>query len=426
MLANAGLPRNWATSAGMHGAADIVRCDITIGNGVIERISLSAPLDADIPSIDLGGSIVLPTFVDMHVHLDKGQIWQRTPNPDGSFAGALQATHNDRTSHWTADDIARRIDFSLRCAYAHGSCALRTHLDSLAPHDVITWDVFDDVQSSWAGRLDLQACSLFTLDIMDQDGAFEAVVKRTARSGGILGGVTFPMPDLPSRLARLFKCAENAGLNVDLHVDETLDRSVLAIEDVADAALLVGFSGRIVAGHCCSLAVQDEATVDRVIEKLIKARVSIVSLPMCNLYLQDRQSGRSPRHRGATLVQELRKAGVPVALASDNARDPFYAYGDLDPLEVMREGVRIAHLDHPIDAAALFVTQFPADIAGFDNRGRIAPGLPADLIVFAARTMNELLSRPHSDRLVIRRGLACETQVPDYCELDDLLGTPNA
>ena len=43
------------------------------------------------PEIDLDGGLVLPGFVDMHTHLDKGHIWPRRPNPDGSFAGALEA-----------------------------------------------------------------------------------------------------------------------------------------------------------------------------------------------------------------------------------------------------------------------------------------------------------------------------------------------
>ena len=40
----------------------------------------------------------------------------------------------------------------------------------------------------------------------------------------------------------------------------------------------------------------------------------------------------------------LKAAGVPVMVASDNTRDPFYAYGDLDMIEVMREATRILHL----------------------------------------------------------------------------------
>ena len=56
------------------------------------------------------------------------------------------------------------------------------------------------------------------------------------------------------------------------------------------------------------------------------------------MYLQDRIPGRTPRWRGVTLVHELRAAGVPVSVASDNTRDPFYAYGDMDMVEVVPRG----------------------------------------------------------------------------------------
>ena len=68
---------------------------------------------------------------------------------------------------------------------------------------------------------------------------------------------------------------------------------------------------------------------------------------MCNMFLQDRSAGRTPRWRGVTALHELKAAGVATMIASDNTRDPFYAYGDNDMLEVWREGVRILHLDYP-------------------------------------------------------------------------------
>jgi cytosine deaminase len=80
-----------------------------------------------------------------------------------------------------------------------------------------------------------------------------------------------------------------------------------------------------------------------------EAGIDIVVLPMCNMYLQDRVPGRTPRWRGVTLVHEMRGAGIRVSVASDNTRDPFYAYGDLDMVEVWREATRILHLDHPFD-----------------------------------------------------------------------------
>ncbi len=57
------------------------------------------------------------------------------------------------------------------------------------------------------------------------------------------------------------------------------------------------------------------------------------------LHVQDRdqQGRRTPRWRGVTLLHELRSKGIPVAMASDNTRDQFFAYGDLDMLEVFNQ-----------------------------------------------------------------------------------------
>ena len=112
---------------------------------------------------------------------------------------------------------------------------------------------------------------------------------------------------------------------------------------------------------------------------------------------------------------------MSVAIASDNTRDPFYAYGDLDPVEVFREGVRILHLDHPLDEAARVVTRTPADILGRADHGRIAAGLPADLVLFSARRWSEFLSRPQADRIVLRNGKGIDRSLPDYRDLDPLM-----
>ena len=57
---------------------------ISVRNGIISS--------EDTPTrIDGQEGIIFPLFVDMHTHLDKGHIWPRSPNPDGTFGGALQA-----------------------------------------------------------------------------------------------------------------------------------------------------------------------------------------------------------------------------------------------------------------------------------------------------------------------------------------------
>jgi cytosine deaminase len=227
-------------------------------------------------------------------------------------------------------------------------------------------------------------------------------------------------PGLAEDLDHFLGLAEARGLEVDCHVDETGDRASITLRHLAEAALRRSFPGRIVAGHCCSLAAQLEDQAKATLDLVAEAGIAIVSLPMCNMYLQDRAAGRTPRWRGVTLLHEIRARGIPLALASDNARDPFFAYGDLDMHEVFREAVRIGHLDHPIGDWPRAVTATPAAIMGFEGRGRFASGAPADLVILEGRSWSETLSRPESRRTVLRAGRPIDTTPPAYAELDPL------
>lgn len=402
-----------------------VDADLLISDGRIAAIG-DVP-DGDLPAFDMDSGQVWPGTVDMHTHLDKGHIVRRARNRLGTVTGAGEAVRADRTANWAAADIERRFDFSLRSAYAHGTVAVRTHIDSYHPQAPISWPVFARMRDAWKDRITLQGVALTTMDVYDSPAGAE-LADLVARSGGILGGVTLlaggPQAQDPARLARgldaLFRLAAERGLDVDLHVDETAETEPDTLRAVAEAVLRTGFSGKVVCGHCCSLALREEADAARTIALVRDAGIVIVSLPMVNLHLQGRVPGGTPRWRGVTLLSELAAHGVPVAVASDNCRDPFFAYGDLDLVEVFREAVRICHLDdHPADWLRL-VTRWPADTMRLGERGRIACGLPADLILFRARHMDELFARPQADRIVLRNGRRLAERLPDYRELDDL------
>jgi cytosine deaminase len=394
-------------------SAELVRCDIQITDGRIAAIAGELPQQAQ--SIDLDGDMVWPGFVDLHTHLDKGHIWPRALNPDGTHAGAVQAVMKDRAANWSAEDVAARMEFSLRCAYAHGTVALRTHLDSLGEQLDISWPVFREKRAQWAGRIALQAVGLVQLDAYRTDFA-ERLADMAAECGGLLGGSGATQPDAPALIKRVFDLACDRDLDVDLHVDETGDPEARTLRLIAEEALARNWHGRVTCGHCCSLAVQEPGYAAETIARVAAAGVTVVSLPMVNLYLQGRKAG-TPLWRGITLVHELREAGVRVVMGSDNTRDPFYGFGDLDLAEVFREAVRIGHLDIPVGSWPASVTALPADVMGLPA-GRIAVGASADLVIFKARDYSELLSRPQSDRIVIRAGRKLDAVVPSYRELD--------
>jgi cytosine deaminase len=422
VLANATLPA--ALVDGAPGGADddgLIAADLTIADGAIARID-KPNRRTRLPRLDLDGGMIWPCFVDMHTHVDKGHIWPRKRNPDGTFTGALDAVRVDRDANWSAADVRRRMEFSLRSAYAHGTALLRTHIDSLPPQHAISWPVFAEMRDEWAGRVELQAVALYAIDAILDDRFAADIAATLKRHDGLLGAATFMIPELDRALDRIFKIAMDNGFDLDLHVDEAEDPAVRSLRHIADAALRHRFAGKITVGHCCSLALQGKDEAEETLSRVAEAGINVVSLPMCNLYLQDRHAGRTPRWRGVTLVHELDARGVPVAVASDNTRDPFYAYGDLDMLEVFREAVRILHLDHPIAAWPKIVARGPAAILGRPEFGVIAAGLAADLVLFRARSWTELLARPQADRTVLRSGKPIERRLPDYRELDDLMG----
>jgi len=401
---------------------DLVPVDVVIEDGRIASLDPPGPHRPE-HAIDLDGGLVLPCLVDVHTHLDKGHIWSRQPNPDGTFSKALEAVGSDRAANWSAKDVKARMDFALRCAYAHGTAALRTHIDSIPPQDAISWPVFEEVREEWAGRIDLQGACLFGIErVAEEPGFLTKIADHMVASKGVLGAVTYMLPDLEKHIEAMFRAAADRSLDLDFHVDETLDPEADSLGLIAEAALTTGFSGRVLVGHCCSLSTRPDREACHTLDRVAKARIAVVSLPMCNLYLQGRAPDQTPRYRGVTLLHEMRARGIPVSLASDNTRDPFYAYGDLDLIEVYAQGTRIAHLDHPVGDWITAVSSVPADTMGLDA-GRLKAGQPADLMVFRARTWNELMARPHGPRTVIRAGQTIGRTLPDYRELDHLMNT---
>lgn len=395
------------------GTGDLTRIDLHLRDGKIS--------DQPGQGIDMKGAMVFPAFIDMHTHLDKGHIWPRAANPDGSFAGALATVGTDRQANWTAEDVATRMDFALRCAYAHGTRAIRTHLDSIPPQDDTSWAVFRDMRAEWAGRIELQAACLLGCDQVSRDGAFAHTADLVAEAGGVLGMVAYPVPDIEDRVSAFFEIASARGVEADFHVDETLDPASETLRVVAKTVLDTGFEAPVTVGHLCSLSTQDPSRAAGTMDLVARAGLNVVSLPMCNLYLQDRCDG-TPRGRGITLVHEMKERGINVSFASDNTRDPFYAYGDLDMIEVMREATRIGHLDHSTaDWSHAFLTN-PARACGFEAPS-LAPGAPADLVVCRARDWTELFARPQADRIVMRGGVQIDRTLPDYAELDHLMRT---
>ncbi len=164
--------------------------------------------------------LIWPAFVDAHTHLDKGHIWARAPNPDGTWSGALAAVAADRAARWTAEDVERRAEFGLACAYAHGTRAMRSHVDTVPPQGAISWPVLARLRERWSSRIALQLVALVSIDVLGGPEG-PGIADRVASHGGLLGCSLALHPEIDAALDRVFRLARDRGLDLDFHADET-------------------------------------------------------------------------------------------------------------------------------------------------------------------------------------------------------------
>lgn len=401
------------------GGPGLVALDVSVAAGRIVGVAPAGSGPDPEGLVDLDGGLILPGLVDCHTHIDKGQVAARSPNPDGGFLSALQLAAQDANRHPDPADMVHRAAFQLRAAYAHGTVAVRSHVDAHPARFDRRFDALLSLRAEWQDRIALQLCPFAGQDA--PPGWIAHLAARTAEGGGALSLFVQDGPALDRFLDDAVALAGRHGLDLDFHADETTDPASCATLRIVDAVARTGFRGRVAVGHGVALAQCPPDALARLLDRMAASGIALISLPQCNAHLMDRSPGRMPRLRGLAPLHEARAAGVPVAIASDNARDPFHAYGDLDMLELFRDAMRFGQLDHPVGDWPAAISPVPARIMGLPpGTGLIAAGAPADLILLTARNWSEFGARPATDRIVLRAGHPIDTTPPDWRELDSL------
>jgi cytosine deaminase len=435
LLAGARVPAELVAAPPPGAVADAegaLRLDVLVDGARIGGLFPAGRGPAGLARVETEGCHLWPAFIDMHTHLDCGHAIPRV-RPDGTIHGGFSLTAQD-WARWSDADMALRMDFGIRCAFAHGVAAIRTHVDSeTLAFSERGYRVLDRLRRDWSGRVELQGVTICAMEAWLGEEA-RALADLAAGMGGILGGVTDTLDRgengtydrLGQALDRLFALAGERGLDVDLHVDQTEDLSAFTLPEIARARLRSGFQGRVVLGHCVNLSLQPEAVIAATLTLAREAGLGFVSMPTPMMYLMDRKPGRTPRWRGVTAANEIRAAGLPLAIGGDNCRDAWFPYGDHDMLDTLKQAIRVFQADEPLTGSLAMASRVPADLIGRPDLGRIGAGTPASLVIFAARSLNALLCRDQADRIVLSRGRLVTDPLPLHHELEHALGLTDA
>jgi cytosine deaminase len=357
-------------------------------------------------AVDGEGKLLLPAFIDTHVHLDKALIRDQLAEHDGTLRGAIEAIH-ERKRAYAVEDVARRAQSLIESAVLAGTTRMRSHVDVDSIGGLTPLEGVLEAARRCSSICEVRTIAFPQEGILRDPGAAELMEAALEAGADVVGGMPHWELDDDARREHVrlcFELAQRFDRDVDMHVDETDDGDVRTLEMVADEALARGWHGRVTVGHVCALAAADDGYARRVIAKCAAARITVVSNPVTNLVLQGR-GDRGLVRRGLTRVGELRAAGVNVCFGQDCVKDGFYPFGRGDLLEVALISAHAAHLttrsdlDFVLDA----VTANPARAWRLQPSGVVA-GAPADLQLLPVESWPEALRLQPPREAVWHRG----------------------
>src|SRR5947207_9552249 len=393
--------------------ADATRADIVIDGERIVQVGRGRA--EGVPDrIDCSGKLLLPAFIDGHVHLDKALIRDELGEHDGTLAGAIGAIH-DRKRRYTVDDVRARARAVIEESVRLGTTRLRSHVDVGTVRGL---GALEGVMAAAADCGDIAEVLTIAFPqegLIRDPGAYDLMEAALEAGADVVGGMPHWEHDDASQREHVRLCfdlAERFDRDIDMHVDETDDGGVRTLEMVADETLTRGYIGRVCAGHVCSLSAADHDYAERVIEKCRRASISIAANPVTNLVLQGR-GDRGLIRRGTTRIGELRAAGVNVLFGQDCVKDGFYPFGRGSMLEVALISAHAAHLTThaDLDFALRAVTEAPAQAMRIDDYG-LRPGARADLQLLPVPTWSEAMRlQPLPEKVWFRGRLVAESSV---------------
>ena len=356
--------------------------------------------------IDAAGDLVNPPFVDPHFHMDATLSYGLPRlNASGTLLEGI-ALWGELREIASVEEMVERAVAYCDWAAAMGLLAIRSHVDTTPDH-LRGVDAMLEVKRRVAPYIDLQ------LVAFPQDGFYRSATGRAnllrALDAGldVVGGIPHferTMEEGAASVKELARIAAERGLMLDLHCDETDDPMSRHVETLAAEVKRHGLAGRAAGSHLTSMHSMDNYYVSKLLPLIAESGMAAIPNPLINITLQGRHD-TFPKRRGLTRVKEMQAQGIPVGWGQDCVRDPWYALGTADMLDVAFMGLHVAQMTHPGEMARCFtmVTETNAAIMNLEGYG-LAPGCVASLVVLDAGDPVEAL-RLRPDRLcVISKG----------------------
>lgn len=366
--------------------------NLAVQNGRFAAIGPKAPATTNAEIIDLKGCLVLPGFVDGHIHLDKSFVGDRW-RPHRPVAGLRERLAIEKQELASAPPIAERANALIRQAVSFGTVAMRSHVDVDATTGLANLHAVMEAREKWRGIVDIELVAFPQAGVVSCPGTAE-ILDAAAREGAqVVGGIdpTTLDADADGQLDIVFGIAEKRGVKIDIHLHEPGQQGIEQLHRIAARTRAAGLNERVSVSHAYGLGDVAPDVVDRVAVALAQAGVSIMT--------------NAPGDRDFPPILQLRAAGVRVFAGNDNIQDAWWPYGNGDMLQrAMLIGYRSGfYTDEELHVALQMVTESGAAVMGKSDYG-LKTGNDATFVVVKAPNAAAAVAAAPADRALVLSG----------------------
>lgn len=401
-------------NARLRGRSGLFRIELAqarIAAIVVQAQELVAAAD----ELDAAGNLVVPPFVEPHIHLDATLT---AGEPNWNLSGTLFEGIDlwaERKALVTHEDSKQRARKAIDMLVDHGIQHVRSHVDVTDP-TLAALKALLEVREETRHLIDLQLVA-FPQEGIESYANGRALMEQAVALGvDVVGGIPHfenTREQGVSSIKFLMDLAERSGCLVDVHCDETDDPHSRFLEVLADEARVRGMGARVTASHTTAMGSYDNAYCSKLFRLLKQSQINFVSCPTESIHLQGRFDVY-PKRRGLTRVAELDRAGMNVCFGQDSIVDPWYPLGNGNILRILEAGLHICHMlgFEDLQRALDLVTDNSAKTLNLGEGYGIEVGRPANLLILSAASDYEMLRSQGHALVSVRAGRVLMRRTP--------------
>ncbi len=401
-------------NARLRGRSGLYRIELD-GARIAAISAQQAPAEANEGDIDAASNLVVPPFIEPHIHLD-ATLTAGEPawNMSGTLFEGIERW-GERKALVTHEDTKARAKKTIDMLVDHGIQHVRTHVDVTDP-TLSALKSMLEVREETRHLIDLQIVAFPQEGIESFKGGRELMTEAIAMGADVVGGIPHfenTRDQGVSSIKFLMDLAERSGCLVDVHCDETDDPQSRFLEVLAEEARVREMGERVTASHTTAMGSYDNAYCSKLFRLLKMSKINFVSCPTESIHLQGRFD-TYPKRRGLTRVAEIDRAGMNVCFGQDSIVDPWYPLGNGNILRILEAGLHICHMlgYEDLQRGLDLITDNSARTLNLGERYGLEVGRPANLLVLSAPDDYEMLRTQGHALLSVRNGEVLMRRTP--------------